>query len=149
MTYYGVIQEIWELDYRNFREPIFLCDWIENTKGIRKDELGFPLVNLGRIGHKKEPFVSAAQVKQVFYIEDPLDANWSVVLVTPNRDYNDSANDDELGDTAVDHPSFCKGVPIEAVDDDLDEDEDEGDIRYKRDNCEGIWIDQFTKKKEE
>ena len=32
MPYFGVIEEIWELDYSEFRVPIFKCNWVsENT----------------------------------------------------------------------------------------------------------------------
>lgn len=40
--FYGVIKDIWELDYHNFRVPIFNCDWVENDKkGIKVDDLGY------------------------------------------------------------------------------------------------------------
>ena len=29
MTFYGVIKEIWELNYHSFKIPIFKCDWVE------------------------------------------------------------------------------------------------------------------------
>ncbi|KAL8539307.1 hypothetical protein ACS0TY_001075 [Phlomoides rotata] len=47
MTFYGVIDEIWELDY--FRIPIFKCIWVDNKSGINVDDLGFTLVNLNKI----------------------------------------------------------------------------------------------------
>ena len=43
MTFYGVILEIWELDYRAFKAPLFLCKWADNDKGIKVDDLGFTL----------------------------------------------------------------------------------------------------------
>ncbi|XP_074291434.1 uncharacterized protein LOC141618227 [Silene latifolia] len=75
MNYYGVIEEIWELNYREFEIPIFGCKWIESNNGVRKDELGFTLVNLGKVGHKEDPFILASQAKQVFYVTDPVDKN--------------------------------------------------------------------------
>ena len=36
MSFYGVIQEIWELDYNKFKIPVFKCDWVENNHGIKK-----------------------------------------------------------------------------------------------------------------
>lgn len=139
MTFYGVIEQIWELDYYDFKAPVFLCQWAENEKGIKIDEFGFTLVNLNRQGHKQDRFASAAQVKQVFYVEDPVDANWSVVLTTPNRDYRDS-NEDDLGDTIMEHQPFCAEIPPHD-----DEDED----TYLRDNVEGLWVNQFTTPREE
>ncbi|KAL6499113.1 hypothetical protein OROHE_026287 [Orobanche hederae] len=32
MSFYGVIIEIWELNYEKFRFPIFKCDWVDNGK---------------------------------------------------------------------------------------------------------------------
>ncbi|XP_024200497.1 uncharacterized protein LOC112203814 [Rosa chinensis] len=142
MTFYGFIEEIWELDYHDFKAPLFLCRWAENEKGIKQDEFGFTLVNLNRQGHKKDKFASAGQVKQVFYVEDPLDADWSVVLTTPNRDYHDSFYDDDLGDTIMEHQPFCAEIPY------CDEDENEDDSAYIRDNVEGLWVDQFTAPRE-
>ena len=37
---YGVITEIWDLDYTIFRIQVFKCDWIDNKNGIRVDDLG-------------------------------------------------------------------------------------------------------------
>ena len=45
LTFYGIIQEIWELDYHAFKAPLFLCKWASNDKGIRVDDLGFTLVD--------------------------------------------------------------------------------------------------------
>ena len=73
ITYYGVIQEIWELDYHTFRIAVFKCDWVEYNNGLRIDEDGFTLVDLQRKGYKSDPFILASQAKQVFYIQDPKD----------------------------------------------------------------------------
>ena len=80
MTFYGIIEEIWELDYHAFKAPLFLCKWAANDRGIKVDELGFTLVDFSRQGHKKDKYVSVDQVQQVSYVEDPVDATWSVVL---------------------------------------------------------------------
>lgn len=99
MKYYGVIQEIWELDYRTFRIPVFKCDWVESNHGVKEDELGFTLVNLNKLGHKDDPFILANQARQVFYIKDPLDSRWSVVLATEPRNKNNDEDEyvfDEL-----------------------------------------------------
>ncbi|XP_074336693.1 uncharacterized protein LOC141673863 [Apium graveolens] len=82
LIFYGVILEIWDLDYHAFKAPLFLCNWEDNDKGIKVDDLGFTLVDLSRQGHKRDKYVSMDQVKQVYYIEDPMDAKWSVVLTS-------------------------------------------------------------------
>ncbi|XP_024178737.1 uncharacterized protein LOC112184731 [Rosa chinensis] len=144
MTFYGVIEEIWEVDYHDFKAPLFLCRWVENEKGIKQDELGFTLVNLNRQGHKKDRFASVGQVKQVFYVEDPIDAEWSVVLTTPNRDYRDCFYEDDLGDTSMEHQPFCAEIPSPCH-----EEENEPDATYMRANVEGFWVDQFTSPREQ
>ncbi|KAA0052798.1 transposase [Cucumis melo var. makuwa] len=40
MSFYDVIEEIWELNYNSFKVAIFKCDWVENSGGIKTDELG-------------------------------------------------------------------------------------------------------------
>ncbi|KAL0541513.1 hypothetical protein IC582_021565 [Cucumis melo] len=112
MSFYGVIEEIWELNYNSFKVAIFKCDWVENSGGIKTDELGFVLVDLSRVGHKNDSFIFATQAKQVFFVEDPSDSRWSIVLTPPQRDFADQYNDDELGDTALN----CQGIPKATID---------------------------------
>ncbi|KAL6137488.1 hypothetical protein ACLB2K_062780 [Fragaria x ananassa] len=57
MSFYGVITEIWELDYEKFRIPIFNCDWVDNGRGVVVDELGFTLANLNKKCHFNDTFV--------------------------------------------------------------------------------------------
>ncbi|XP_060965667.1 uncharacterized protein LOC133034576 [Cannabis sativa] len=85
MTYYGVIEEIWELNYFAFRIPLFKCSWVDNNVGVKTDELGFTLVDLSKRGSKNDPFIMASQAAQVFYISDPANDKWSIVLSTPER----------------------------------------------------------------
>ena len=133
MTFYGIILEIWELDYNAFKAPLFLCKWAANEKGIKVDDLGFTLVDFNRPGHKKDKFVSVDQVKQVFYVEDLVDAAWSVVLTSTTRDYRDVYSEDDLGDTVMENPPFCSNIPACDVIDD--------DIQHSiRENVEGIWV---------
>ncbi|XP_074356190.1 uncharacterized protein LOC141695880 [Apium graveolens] len=133
LTFYGIIQEIWELDYHAFKAPLFLCKWASNDKGIRVDDLGFTLVDFSRQGHKKDKYVSVDQVKQVFYLEDPVDATWSIVLSSTTRDYHELYNEDDLGDTIMEHPPFCTEIPATDVTTD--------DVAHTaRPNVEGIWI---------
>jgi Domain of unknown function (DUF4216) len=81
IPYYRWIEEIWELDYLRFRIPLFLCKWIENTCGIRKDKYNMISVDFNRLGYKDDPFILAnKQAKQVFYIVDLADRKWHVIL---------------------------------------------------------------------
>nr|GFB64315.1 hypothetical protein [Tanacetum cinerariifolium] len=71
-SYYGVIEEIWELDYTTVAIPILKCKWVDNTRsGVKVDNDGFTCVNLSTNGYLSYPFVQAKQVDQVFYDEDP------------------------------------------------------------------------------
>ncbi|GJT80188.1 putative transposase-associated domain-containing protein [Tanacetum coccineum] len=60
--YYGVLQEIWVLDYRFRKIPLFKCDWVNHKSGdVKRDKLGYTLVDLNNLGHKVDPFVLASQ----------------------------------------------------------------------------------------
>ncbi|XP_042409968.1 uncharacterized protein LOC121999341 [Zingiber officinale] len=133
VSFYGVIEEIWELDYHQFHVPLFKCAWVANDKGIiNNDECGFTLVNLNKRGHKNDEFVLASQVNQVFYIDDPLTKGWSIVLPVPNRCYEGDADDDG------------SSIPDSRPIDDVDTHCIPSHERYFRSEIEGVWV---TKKK--
>ncbi|CAL8996289.1 unnamed protein product [Prunus brigantina] len=138
MGFYGVIQEIWDLDYQKFTIPIFRCDWIDSTSGLVVDEVGFTLVDLSKIGHRNDQFVLASQVKQVFFVDDPMHRGWSVVLSMPNREYNDVIGDEVLGDVRIECEPFTRGMPNVDTFDEL-----VGELGGQniRDGCEDIWIE--------
>ena len=66
MPYYGVIEDIWELDYGEFRVPMFKCQWVNVNTEVRKDKMGFTLVDLQKVGYNDDPFIMAVQARQVF-----------------------------------------------------------------------------------
>lgn len=41
----------------------------------------------------REPFVLAFQIEQAFYVEDPIDREWLVMIMTQPRDFFDMAED--------------------------------------------------------
>ncbi|KAI5312757.1 hypothetical protein L3X38_041931 [Prunus dulcis] len=137
MGFYGVIQEIWDLDYQKFTIPVFRCDWIDSS-GLVVDELGFTLVDLSKIGHRNDQFVLASQVKQIFFVDDPMHRGWSVVLSMPNREYNDVIGDKVLGDVIIECEPFTRGMPNVDTFDEL-----VGELGGQniRDGCEDIWIE--------
>ncbi|TYK13831.1 transposase [Cucumis melo var. makuwa] len=137
MSFYGVIEEICELNYNTFKVAIFKCDWVENNGCIKADELGFVLVYLSRVGYKNDSFILATQAKQVFFVEDPSDSQWSIVLTPPQRDFEDQYNDDELGDIVLNF----QGMPKAALDIESRLDLDENTPTYVRADCEGTWTD--------
>jgi hypothetical protein len=72
-TYYGYIEEIWELDYgRDLKVPLFWCKWVNLTVDGVKEEprYGMTIVDLNNLGYTEEPFVLANDVVQVFYLKD-------------------------------------------------------------------------------
>ena len=59
MSYYGVIEDIWELDYGEFRASIFKCQWVNGNIRVRQDKMGLTLVDLQKVGYKDNPFIMA------------------------------------------------------------------------------------------
>ncbi|XP_074323383.1 uncharacterized protein LOC141660306 [Apium graveolens] len=100
-TYYGVITSIWELDYNKFRVPIFHCNWVDINKGVKVDDLGFILVNLNKLGFVNDHFVLGKHVKQVCYIDDPLEKFWSVVLKLPEKNFHDHSDEENDGSVEI------------------------------------------------
>src|SRR3954471_20729507 len=72
VTYYGYIEEIWELDYGpNFKVPLFRCKWFNLKDGVQVDpQYGMTTVDLKNLGYDTQPFVLASEVAQVFYVKD-------------------------------------------------------------------------------
>ena len=73
VTYYGYIEEIWELDYGpSFKVPLFRCKWFKLTGGgVKVDQqYGMTMVDFNNLGYLDEPFVLAKDVAQVFYLKD-------------------------------------------------------------------------------
>jgi hypothetical protein len=70
-TYYGQIEEIWELDCVRLKVALFWCRWVTNGKrAVSKDKYCYVSVDLRVFGYKNEPFVFANDVEQVFYVPD-------------------------------------------------------------------------------
>ena len=130
--YYGILQEIWGLDYRFRRIPLFKCDWVNSKNGgVKHDSLGYTLVDLNSLGHKDDPFILASQARQVFYVKDQLDKRLSIVFKTPTKNYRDTYDDvDEEFSTVIheQNDNILPKVNLQAKDD------------YYRTDCEGIVI---------
>ena len=80
MAYFGMIQEIWEVDYSEFRVPIFKCKWVNGNTNVHQDHLRCTLVDLNKVAYMDKPFIMAEQARQIFYVQDPRDSRFSVVL---------------------------------------------------------------------
>jgi hypothetical protein len=71
-TYYGYIDEIWELSYGlSLHIPIFKHQWVKHPQGVELDEYGFTLIDLNNVGHKDDPLILPTCVAQVFYVLEP------------------------------------------------------------------------------
>ncbi|KAA0053305.1 transposase [Cucumis melo var. makuwa] len=140
MTFYGVIREIWEIDYHQLSFILFKCDWVDNRSGVKVDELGFTIVDLKRIGHKSDSFILATQEKQVFYVQDSANPEWSVVLTSPQRTIEEDFFEDEIGDMLQE----CGYETIKRMPNvDTPNETDDTNSTYIRHDCEGRWIHRW------
>nr|ABA98663.1 transposon protein, putative, CACTA, En/Spm sub-class [Oryza sativa Japonica Group] len=70
-TYYGAIEDIWELDYGSLKVPLFRCHWFKLTGGgVTINDSEMTTVDLNKVGYLDEPFVLANDVTEVFYVKD-------------------------------------------------------------------------------
>ncbi|KAI9126289.1 hypothetical protein K1719_002710 [Acacia pycnantha] len=102
MPYYGVIEEIWEVDYVKVRFSIFKCKWVNVNNGVQIDRLGFTLVDVNSRSFGDESFIMAEYAKQVFYITDQENKMWSVAL-QGKRDMNQEDEADNEPGIRNDH----------------------------------------------
>jgi hypothetical protein len=77
---YGQIQEIWELDFHDFKIPLFCCNWVDAIKDVGKDKYEFISIDLNHQGYKSEPFMLAKHVAQVFYVPDTTNKRLKVII---------------------------------------------------------------------
>ena len=78
MPYFGVIEEILEVNYVKFRVCVFNYKWVHSNIGVQTDDFGFTLVDLKKLAYQNQPFIMTEQAKHVFYVQDPCDERWSV-----------------------------------------------------------------------
>ncbi|KAF6148234.1 hypothetical protein GIB67_012009 [Kingdonia uniflora] len=91
--YYGVVREIIELDYYNFKQTVFYCDWVrieDKVNGCKIDpETNLTFVNLVRLksnsNQQDKPFCLASRASQVFYCKNPSKDDWYVFIDAPQR----------------------------------------------------------------
>jgi hypothetical protein len=68
-TYYGFIEDIWELEYiENLKVPLFYCQWIRLSNRVKTNKYGMTNVNFRFLGYREHPIVLAKDVTQVFYV---------------------------------------------------------------------------------
>ena len=123
--------------------PLFKCDWIDVHKknGMKVDEIGFTMVKLKRFLSKDrvqdDPFILASQAKQVFYVQDPIDNNWCVVLTFPLKGPR-NCNSYQLQYADLSSVAYFEGTKCK-----VDEAIGDGGMDYVRQDCECTWLDVF------
>ena len=132
MSFYGTIQEIWEVNYNMFKIVFFKCNWVQNNAGVPKDDLNYTLVDLSRIGHSSDSFIIATHGRHVFYVTNPVDVRWFVVVMPSEKDFFYKCVDDDIDKMLPDYPP----LPSYHTTCDIDE----GGETYARPDCEGIWV---------
>ncbi|CAE6128541.1 unnamed protein product [Arabidopsis arenosa] len=128
VTYFGVIKEIILLDYHMFQVPIFKCHWANKGNGV-KEEDGFTLVNLhlNQSAFLQDPYILAAQAKQVFYSREDDSSPWYVVMKAPPRGYHELETEEE----------FAAATIVTQDNVELGNESDDESF-YVRNDCEGM-----------
>jgi Domain of unknown function (DUF4216) len=123
-------------------DSFIFCKWIKNQCGVKKDKEGFISVDFNRLGYQYDPFILAnREAKQVFYITDPANKKWHVVLPDKRRIVGVGDIVDKDGYDHFDEiPPFStrfKSAPIT----------DNDDTNYLHsDHEEGVWVKRQSKK---
>jgi hypothetical protein len=128
-----------------FRVAVFRCKWVENNNGVKVDDLGFILVDLNKEGQKNETFILASQAKQVFYIKDPADKRWSVVLSVKPKILTGCDDEKDIGENIDEIPSFSLGLTREGSNG--DDNIDDNVYAIRNDHLEGILVENIGKKR--
>jgi hypothetical protein len=121
-TYYGFIEEIWELEYReNLKAPLFHCQWIRLPNGVKTDKYGMTNVNFRFLSYREQSFILAKYVTQVFFVKDSDPANreeYHIDLQEKRKivGVEDVVDEEEYNqfDTL---PPFGEDITIPAIDD--------------------------------
>ncbi|KAL8097419.1 hypothetical protein AgCh_030522 [Apium graveolens] len=117
VNYYGSVEEIFELDYwGGFNVVLFKCCWYKEEK----DEYGLTKVNFNKLSHKNDPYVLSSQVKQVFYVQDPIQKMVHYGIKKLPRDVcdaeNENATEEEIRTTTLDDIDIDPGIEFEVGD---------------------------------
>ncbi|KAH0682771.1 hypothetical protein KY285_020282 [Solanum tuberosum] len=136
VVYYGVIQDIIEIDYWGcFSVVLFKCDWFRNEV----DEYGLTRVYFNKLCSTEDPFVLASQVHQVFYVEDPIEKDVYYARTKVHVDLFDleEENCPNIGDTFFGEPDNDIGPSNGIPDVDVD-------LRWSREDVPGDVINMPT-----
>ena len=123
ITYYGVITQILVLDYINFSETVFYCDWVrveDKTACMVDPDTHMVKEDLTKLKSKDqmndEPFVCTFQkLKQMYYAKSPNNDPGSFVLYSPKRlttSVDDTEEPTEFQSILDDNPELKKFLNI-------------------------------------
>jgi len=112
---------------------------------MKVDESEFILIDLNRVGHKEDTFILTSQAKQVFYITDSVDKMWSIVLSIKLENTNDGNDENIIGDSIDEIPSFS--IELTSGNNDITEGDVVKDIYMREDHFEGILVEKTSIKK--
>lgn len=137
VTYYGVLNNIIQLEYSYDKKVVlFDCDWISNGRRKKIDENGFTLIKFEGLKPHREPFILASQAQQVFYVEDPIDKGWYVMIQTTARDSYDMSEQTCVEDVETYLQSNASSGP---------QDDENMDIDLIRQGLTGTFVDTSTR----
>nr|XP_004492006.1 uncharacterized protein LOC101504571 [Cicer arietinum] len=132
IPYFGTIEEICDVDFIKFKVHVFKCKLIDINNGVKIDKFGFTMVDLEKVAYKDEPFIMASQAKQVFYVSDPSNKKWLVVLQGKSFHGPNESLDSTLD--VFDTPPFSQRI-LTFVEETIVDDE----YATRDDHQEGIW----------
>ncbi|XP_016185161.1 uncharacterized protein LOC107626774 [Arachis ipaensis] len=103
VPYYEKIVDIIELNYScSFTVVLFKCVWADTTtsRDIKQDQLGLTSVNFSRPIHtgnreEDEPYILASEAQLVYYMDDEVAKELSVVVHVKPRDLYDMGEENE------------------------------------------------------
>jgi hypothetical protein len=89
MDWYGVIKNIFSLEFPNAKEVVlFECDWYDipaanNNKGrgYKKDQYGIVDIDTTRFRYLNEPYILGTQAEQVVYVKHLKKPGWCTVVL--------------------------------------------------------------------
>jgi hypothetical protein len=131
LPFYGVIEQIWELDYVEFKCVVFKCRWVRPGVGVDvTDPMGFTRVDLNNVGCKDDTFILASQAQQIFYVDDPIDSKWSIVLQGKKYFFEDEI-DCQDKESRLEFPSAFPALSGGTR-----------NVGVRREHDDGMWVDE-------
>ena len=118
-TNYGIIEEIWVLEYGELKVLLFRCKWVR-PRAVSMNKDGVTTMDLNSMGYREEPFVWAKDVVQVFYAPDlgnnegrhiVLQGKWKIIGVDNTiEEEGNGYQDMPVVGVDVDLPLFEEGM---------------------------------------